>query len=100
MDEAKSLMDNIEAITNSSVSQKMKERLRVFPNPVKDFLVIENVDINKTSFKIYNSIGLSIDFDLINGRIDLEHLPNGIYFLGVFEEGNDQLVFPIIKQND
>lgn len=100
VDEAKSLMDNIEAITNSSVSQKMKERLRVFPNPVKDFLVIENVDINKTSFKIYNSIGLSIDFDLINGRIDLEHLPNGIYFLGVFEEGNDQLVFPIIKQND
>lgn len=100
VDEAKSLMNSIETISNSLDPQEEKGAIKVFPNPLKDFLIIENIDTDKVDINIYNGIGMSVSFDFSNGSIDMKHLPDGIYFISIFEEGDEHFVLPIIKQDN
>lgn len=58
---------------------------KLYPNPVNDFLVIdENID-KKTPCYLYNSLGKLIQFiqtnDLEDGKLNLSHLSAGMYIL-------------------
>lgn len=69
-------------------------RLRIFPNPVTDFLIVENNTF--TSVQILNQIGqivLEVSLNESN-RIDISELPNGIYWVKI-----DQQYHKIIIQH-
>lgn len=84
---------------NSTVSPKnangiFSEKIKVYPNPVKDFLYIKNSPVNsRVSVEIYNILGrkmLSESFTSTSfsteQRIDLNDLQKGIYLIRVFDE--------------
>ncbi len=54
--------------------------IRYYPNPTTDFLVLENSDAQNVT--VFNSVGkLMNKIQVNNGRIDLQNLNGGIYFL-------------------
>jgi len=60
--------------------------LKVYPNPTKDFLMVENTIQSIQQATIYNSLGQVLIVKEGNGatlEIDIHHLENGIYFLQV-----------------
>ncbi|MEH6535390.1 MAG: T9SS type A sorting domain-containing protein [Psychroserpens sp.] len=83
-----------------SVSQFESQLLSVFPNPVMDQLTIKT-DLSIESVEIYNILGKqvkSISGDsILNNRVDMTSLLDGIYFLNITAEGKKQTI-KVIKQ--
>ncbi|MES2587401.1 MAG: LamG-like jellyroll fold domain-containing protein [Bacteroidota bacterium] len=70
----------------------------VYPNPVKDYLIIKNNKSENLTFVIYDELGKSIKNDkLINNKIDFRNLSNGIYILKIFDKENEISKLKIIK---
>ncbi|MBA2612225.1 MAG: PKD domain-containing protein [Bacteroidetes bacterium] len=81
--------------------------VKVYPNPNNgEFIInLSNVDLNKTTgVLIYNSLGQVIYKDEefcksdISKKINLEEIPNGVYFLKI-DNGKENKVSRIIIQN-
>lgn len=69
---------------------------RIFPNPTKDYLLIESVSTTYLSYTLWDINGVKI----LNGnepRLDLSSLKTGIYFLIIKGENNDTMTFKISK---
>ena len=61
-----------------------------YPNPAKDFIMIENLKSEKAKIEIINLQGQSIISKTINSdnqKIDIQNIESGIYFLRI--SGND-----------
>lgn len=58
---------------------------QVYPNPAKDYVVIENAAVTNAQFKLLNSMGqvVNSNIQIENGqsRLELSTLSNGIYFI-------------------
>lgn len=79
-------------ITNTKVS--------IYPNPTKDFIIIENL-LEKNSVFIYNIIGKLVFKQSINNNretIDVRNLSNGIYFIKFETSIEKSDVYKIIKE--
>ena len=73
------------------------EKLLFYPNPVKDFLVIRNYDINQT-IRIINSNGVKVLDSKINKKIDISMLANGMYVVMILDNSKSLVkTFKIIK---
>lgn len=71
-----------------SIQQFIGEsKVRIFPNPVTDFLILDSDnDLNSSTFKIYNTLGNIIEKKkLLTGKneIQISGLPNGVYFYSI-----------------
>ena len=72
---------------------EIKSNVKVYPNPFKDELTIENGGASAiTEISVFNLAGQKIQSfvqtDIINNKIDLSNLASGMYFLNVqFENG-------------
>jgi subtilisin family serine protease len=86
--------------TLSTENESNLALITFFPNPVKDFLQLKQLDINSKKIIIYNTIGkkmLETQIDKKLNSIDISHLIKGVYFLKIM--GNEQtLTKRIIKQ--
>jgi hypothetical protein len=71
-----------------SVSLKGSDKLKVYPNPVSDLLIVET-DI-KDDYQILNLLGQQVMNGKATQRIDVSTLPEGTYFLKV---GTEQMKF-------
>lgn len=75
-----------------------KDMLIIYPNPAKESVNIEGVDIR--SITIYSSVGKEIYHQTMNGEnmmtIDLSHIPNGLYMI-VVKRGNDLVYKKLVK---
>lgn len=74
--------------------------LIIYPNPVSNILRIKTEGINIKELKIYDVIGNIITSYLenVNGSINLSHLSNGIYFLEITTNSQQNFYKKIIKQ--
>ena len=85
---------------NLSVAQFDSNSLSVFPNPVSNQLTIKT-ELSIESVKIFNILGKqvkSISGDsILNNKVDMTSLVDGIYFLNITAEGKKQTI-KIIKQ--
>ena len=84
-----------------SVSDNEKLGFRLYPNPVKDKLTIQNPDLKITSIKLSNASGKIILKQKISGKesqIDLRALPSGVYFISFDENGKTLKTEKIIKK--
>lgn len=66
------------------------KRLKVYPNPAKDFILIENLKEN-VEFEIYDIQGKLIKKEKYNNsQISLENLSKGVYILKILTENYSQ----------
>jgi hypothetical protein len=83
-----------------SVAQFDQQSLSVYPNPVKNQLTIKT-ELSIESVKIFNILGKqvkSISGDsILNNRVDMSALVDGVYFLNISAEGKQQTI-KVIKQ--
>lgn len=85
---------------NLSVAQFENNQLSVFPNPVKDQLTIKT-ELSIESVEIFNILGKQVKSisgnAILNNRVDMTSLLDGIYFLNITAEGKQQTI-KVIKQ--
>jgi aminopeptidase N len=77
----------------------LSDGIKVYPNPVSDFLYIGNHDANVHSFIITDAQGKKVGSGKIvenDHRIDFRHIPAGHYFLKL-SGGNREVTKEIVK---
>lgn len=82
---------------SKAASKNALETAKIYPNPAQNILNIELPDSRETnfSFEISNSIGRTMLKVNNERKIDVSHLPNGVY-IGVLKVGDQTLVKNII----
>jgi|GEM_PF-1935591 len=87
------------SVGEMSTSSSQHVDFTFYPNPVKDFLIIQS-EINVQSAVIYNLIGQQVlnTTQINNGQIEVQSLSEGIYFMEVAFENGAKERFKIIKE--
>lgn len=83
----------------SGTDNVLSDGIKVYPNPVSDFLYITTHDVNFRFYSITDSQGKMVETGNIpenDNRIDFRHLPAGHYFLKL-AEGNKEVTKEIVK---
>ena len=62
-----------------------QEELIIYPNPSTGIFNIENFEVNQ-NYQVYNVNGKLVEASIVNGQLDLNNQPNGIYLLRVLLE--------------
>lgn len=78
-------------VASSSVSVKdiaLENEIKVYPNPAKDFIKIENNLTENKSYKIFNSMGRLVKSGKLekDNLINVENLSKGVYFISMGEK--------------
>ncbi len=81
-------------ISALSLTEEGLLNVNVFPNPVKDYITIENVAIERVFILDIN--GRKI-LESTQNKISLQHLVNGVYFLRIEDENQQSFTRKIIK---
>ncbi|WCO02166.1 T9SS type A sorting domain-containing protein [Psychroserpens ponticola] len=83
-----------------SVAQFENQSLSVYPNPVKDQLTIKT-ELSIETVEIFNILGKQVKSisgnSMLNNKVDMTSLLDGIYFLNITAEGKKQTI-KVIKQ--
>ncbi|OCB78762.1 T9SS type A sorting domain-containing protein [Flavobacterium crassostreae] len=77
--------------------------LAAYPNPTADYLILNTgkLELTTLQLQLYSSVGKLIENRKIasnSEKINLEHLPKGIYFLKVNNNNQETKTFKIIKK--
>lgn len=88
-------------ITTSAEHIEITDNYRIFPNPASDLVYIESAaKIN--SLELYNTNGACIlknsGISAFNEKLDVSHLPSGIYFLHMKRDNKTTIVSKIVVQ--
>lgn len=69
----------------------------IYPNPSSDII---NINLKgHESLKLFNAIGQKINMESHqNGQINIKHLSEGLYYLGIYSEG-EHILIPFKKTN-
>lgn len=81
--------------TNSS--EKSNNKLRIFPNPARNNLIIISQD-EVTRYAIFNSTGKLIDKSdiIIDNHINVSHINTGAYFIRIENEKEERRILKLI----
>lgn len=75
--------------------------VRVYPNPLKDYLSIEALDFSSGEIRIYSLLGNLVYADDLNhnrqNNLDLSTLTNGVYLVKVIIDKTKCSTYTIIK---
>ena len=87
---------------NLGITATIESQIKVYPNPTKGELIINNGELKIESVTIYDIMGKTLNnFQLstLNSqlKIDISHLPNGVYFLKI-ETANGTTTQKVIKE--
>lgn len=72
--------------------------LTIYPNPASSNLCLKEWQAAQ-SFEIFTSTGSCVHTTIAKPEIDIEHLPNGLYYLKVVQKEGNHIVIPFIKAN-
>jgi hypothetical protein len=77
-----------------------EKKIRLYPNPTKNTMIIEGLDSTVQDIHIYNVLGLGVNQEITTNQkrgdrlvLDLSSLPMGVYFITIEEES-----YKIFKQ--
>jgi hypothetical protein len=76
---------SITVIPNALENINRAENLKLYPNPAKDYVVIENLK-DRATVKIYNAIGQTVKEEIVSSsanKINVKELQAGLYFVAV-----------------
>lgn len=82
------LVVNINNSKNSNVSNLMDNKIKIYPNPANDFIVIDNIEQNECDFIITDLKGKILlqekrSLTTSKNKILIDDFPSGIYFITV-----------------
>jgi hypothetical protein len=82
----------------SSISDNDQNPVRIFPNPTRDVLHVENHE--KTGFyTIFNLQGKSISKGTYEDKIDVRDLASGLFFIQLSDENQKKVnVLKFVKE--
>ena len=82
--------DNIELYDTASLSTKdiLASKVKLFPNPAKDYITVLTNNVQISSVEMYSVLGKKVlsTKTLINNRLNVSNLSNGIYFMKINAE--------------
>lgn len=88
-------------VISSTAATKSEDLVRVYPNPLKDYLFIDAVDFHSGEIRIYSILGnLVYTSDLQHSRqnnLDLSSFTNGVYLVKVIIDEIKCTTYTIIK---
>ncbi len=88
-------------VISSNAANKSEALVRVYPNPLKDYLFVEAVDFRSGEIRIYSLLGsLVYAGDLQHSHqnnLDLSSLTNGVYLVKVIIDETKCTTYTIIK---
>lgn len=77
-----SLYATSDVLPSLSISEVTTQKLRIYPNPVKDYMFIETNGDTLLDYKVIDLTGqVVLDGKLPNGKIDLSYLSSGTYLM-------------------
>ena len=79
-------------LNNSDLS-----KIKLYPNPVEDLLVVEGNFSEQIYYTIYNQIGKKIDYGILNKNIDLTSVFPGLYFIEISNQKQHKLIKILIN---
>jgi hypothetical protein len=74
------------------------ENVKIFPNPVKDILIIEDLSSNCKSIEIFDINGVKVLETVYANQISVINLNTGIYFLKLINSNNSITTYKFIKE--
>ena len=80
------------SITGVGIGETTVNRIQIFPNPVSNFLMLQNLSVNeKTEVQLFNTTGeLVLKKILTENSLNVEQLPAGLYSLLLLSADNSQ----------
>ncbi len=92
---------NVEAIFSiaTSIQENNSFNLKIYPNPVSQFLHIETNQNEALSYQIMHSNGQVVKGNILNGNsaIDVSDLPSSIYLLLIYDKIGNTSIQKFIK---
>lgn len=81
-----------------TIKSNSKNQFTVFPNPVKDYFIVQAATNKNIQYVIVNANGQTILKGITNNgkQIDVSQLPKGTYALQLFVD-NDKQVFKVVR---
>ncbi|MBL7789391.1 MAG: T9SS type A sorting domain-containing protein [Chitinophagales bacterium] len=80
---------------NSGIKVLKEKEIKIFPNPVKSYLIVEGNRVLEGNVKLSDLLGqqMSPKVELTSSgyRIDIKHLPNGIYFIHLTDKSENTI---------
>lgn len=75
--------------TTLSIEEWNISNIKIYPNPAKEFIMIDSINSNITAIEIFNVLGKNLysQNGLTNNRINISTLSNGIYLLKITSDG-------------
>ena len=87
------------AFINGNYSKKKAfQKIRIYPNPVKNILFFDGYSGEKTKIKIFSICGKMEISAEIQTKLDVSRLPAGIYFVVINSGTEEETVLKMIKQ--
>ncbi len=79
-----------------SVEVGSEQTTRLWPNPVTDQLYI-STDTAVTEIQVVDVLGQQVEVEMIENRINMDFLPQGVYYI-VVKRLSSKDIFPVIKR--
>lgn len=73
----------------------VSDNRKVFPNPSTGVFLIDSKE--NESYRIVDTKGVDVEFEINNGILNIDHLQNGTYFLIIQNEDNGNQVLKLMK---
>ena len=91
-----------EIITLATQENEIQNSITVYPNPVKDFLIVDlsSEKLKKPDYKLFDGTGKLIfkgELKNLKTEINTSTLTSGLYILSISSEGKTAKTFKIIK---
>lgn len=102
VDNTNTLYYIVEHPSTLSINDFNLSKIKMYPNPVVDFLTIETKEMDLFNIEILNSLGQKITATRLNSNsgseiIDLSYLKNGIYFVKINLQNGESIIKKISK---
>lgn len=73
----------------ASVNDFDLEAISLYPNPTSNSLTIKGIDLSNYTITIHSSLGQLFEGGtIVNNQIDVNELPQGVYFVTISEQNN------------
>ena len=91
-------MDNLTTAELSSTENVAASTVKIFPNPTKRYLYVDDKTLHMNSYEIMDTRGSVISSGNVNNGISVEDLNRGVYFIRLINQDGLTIQKTFIKQ--
>ena len=91
-------MDNLTTAELSSTENVAASTVKIFPNPAKRYLYVDDKTLHMNSYEIMDTRGSVISSGNVNNGISVEDLNRGVYFIRLINQDGLTIQKTFIKQ--